>query len=77
MRGRSACQRDACGREADRVLHPSLPLFRLWWADPLAGVIIVPIVAKEGVKSLRGGACEAAGGRTPPDNEHEPYSVPR
>jgi len=25
-----------------------------WWADPLAGLIMVPIIAKEGREALRG-----------------------
>jgi divalent metal cation (Fe/Co/Zn/Cd) transporter len=28
-----------------------------WWADPVAGLIMVPIIAKEGFDSLRGKAC--------------------
>ena len=32
-------------------------VFDLWWADPLAGLIMVPIIAKEGVDGLRGEAC--------------------
>jgi divalent metal cation (Fe/Co/Zn/Cd) transporter len=31
--------------------------FNLWWADPLAGLVMVPIIAKEGVEGLRGDAC--------------------
>ena len=31
----------------------------LWWADPLAAVVMVPIIAKEGVDALRGRACNA------------------
>jgi divalent metal cation (Fe/Co/Zn/Cd) transporter len=31
--------------------------FNLWWADPVAGLIMVPIIAKEGVEALRGDAC--------------------
>ncbi len=29
----------------------------LWWADPLAGLIMVPIIAKEGIEGLRGDPC--------------------
>jgi len=29
----------------------------LWWADPLAALIMVPIIAKEGVEGLQGRAC--------------------
>jgi divalent metal cation (Fe/Co/Zn/Cd) transporter len=28
-----------------------------WWADPVAGLVMVPIIAKEGVNGLRGKAC--------------------
>jgi divalent metal cation (Fe/Co/Zn/Cd) transporter len=28
-----------------------------WWADPVAGLLMVPIIAKEGVNGLRGKAC--------------------
>jgi divalent metal cation (Fe/Co/Zn/Cd) transporter len=28
-----------------------------WWADPVAGLIMVPIIAREGVAALRGEAC--------------------
>lgn len=29
-----------------------------WWADPLAAIIMVPIIAKEGIDALRGKACD-------------------
>lgn len=29
-----------------------------WWADPIAGLIMVPIIAKEGVDTLRGETCD-------------------
>jgi divalent metal cation (Fe/Co/Zn/Cd) transporter len=29
-----------------------------WWADPVAGLMMVPIIAREGVKALRGETCE-------------------
>jgi len=32
-------------------------LFGLWWADPTAALVMVPIIAKEGVNGLRGTAC--------------------
>jgi hypothetical protein len=28
-----------------------------WWADPLTGLVMVPIIAKEGVDGIRGKAC--------------------
>ena len=31
--------------------------FGLWWADPVAGLIMVPIIAKEGIEGLQGKAC--------------------
>jgi divalent metal cation (Fe/Co/Zn/Cd) transporter len=31
--------------------------FGLWWADPLSALLMVPIIAKEGIEGLRGGAC--------------------
>jgi len=33
-------------------------LFGLWWADPVAGLIMVPIIAKEGTEGLQGRACD-------------------
>ena len=32
-------------------------LFGLWWADPVAGLVMVPIIAKEGIDGLQGRAC--------------------
>ena len=32
--------------------------FGLWWADPVAGLIMVPIIGKEGVEGLKGKSCE-------------------
>lgn len=28
-----------------------------WWADPVAGLVMVPIIAKEGVDGIRAKAC--------------------
>jgi divalent metal cation (Fe/Co/Zn/Cd) transporter len=28
-----------------------------WWADPVAALIMVPIIVKEGIEGLRGGTC--------------------
>lgn len=36
-------------------------LFGLWWADPVAALMMVPIIAKEGVEALRGETCSDAG----------------
>lgn len=32
-------------------------LFGWWWADPVAALIMIPIVAKEGIEALRGETC--------------------
>jgi divalent metal cation (Fe/Co/Zn/Cd) transporter len=32
-------------------------LFGWWWADPVAALIMVPIIVKEGVEGLRGETC--------------------
>jgi len=29
----------------------------LWWADPISGLIMVPIIGKEGIEGLRGDTC--------------------
>ena len=29
-----------------------------WWADPVAALVMVPIIAREGLRGLRGQACE-------------------
>ena len=34
-------------------------LFGWWWADPIAGLIMVPIIAHEGIETLRGDECGA------------------
>jgi divalent metal cation (Fe/Co/Zn/Cd) transporter len=28
-----------------------------WWADPVAGLVMVPIIGKEGIDGIRGKAC--------------------
>ena len=33
-------------------------IFGWWWADPLAALIMVPIIAKEGIEALHGEACD-------------------
>ena len=33
-------------------------IFGWWWADPIAALIMVPIIAKEGVDAVRGEACD-------------------
>lgn len=32
-------------------------LFGWWWADPLAGLVMIPIIAKEGIEALRDETC--------------------
>jgi divalent metal cation (Fe/Co/Zn/Cd) transporter len=32
--------------------------FGLWWADPVAALIMVPIIAKEGIEGFQGKACD-------------------
>ncbi len=36
-------------------------LFGLWWADPVAAIVMTPIIAKAGLESLQGKACDACG----------------
>jgi len=31
--------------------------FGLWWADPVAALVMVPIIAQEGIDALRGDVC--------------------
>jgi len=37
--------------------------FGLWWADPAAALIMVPIIGKEGIEGLQGKACDNCSGR--------------
>jgi divalent metal cation (Fe/Co/Zn/Cd) transporter len=32
--------------------------FRWWWADPLAALVMVPIIAREGIEALQGKPCD-------------------
>ncbi len=32
-------------------------LFGLWWADPVAALVMVPIITKEGIEALQGETC--------------------
>ncbi len=36
-------------------------LFGWWWADPIAALIMTPIIAKEGVEAMRGETCCGGG----------------
>jgi divalent metal cation (Fe/Co/Zn/Cd) transporter len=43
------------------ILLAGLPLnalFGLWWADPAAALIMVPIISKEGSEGLQGKTCD-------------------
>ena len=33
-------------------------VFGWWWADPVAALLMVPIIAKEGIEALRGETCD-------------------
>lgn len=33
-------------------------LFGWWWADPVAALVMVPIIAREGIEALRGETCD-------------------
>ena len=33
-------------------------IFGWWWADPVAALVMTPIIAKEGIEALRGQVCE-------------------
>jgi len=37
--------------------------FGLWWAYPAAALIMVPIIAKEGIEGAQGKACDDCCGR--------------
>jgi divalent metal cation (Fe/Co/Zn/Cd) transporter len=37
-------------------------LFGLWWADPVAALTMVPIIAKEGIEGLQGKVCDECSG---------------
>jgi divalent metal cation (Fe/Co/Zn/Cd) transporter len=52
-------QADFCGYLSAILLGGLLlnALFGWWWADPLAALAMVPIIAKEGVDALRGKTC--------------------
>lgn len=36
-------------------------LFGLWWADPVAALTMVPVIAREGIEALRGKGCTDCG----------------
>jgi divalent metal cation (Fe/Co/Zn/Cd) transporter len=62
--GSAALEADA--RQTDFCLYLSAillaglmlnALFGWWWADPVAALVMVPLIAKEGVNALRGRPC--------------------
>jgi divalent metal cation (Fe/Co/Zn/Cd) transporter len=62
--GSAALHADA--RQADFCLYLSAILLGglvlnlwqgWWWADPLAALVMVPLIAREGIEALRGKAC--------------------
>src|SRR5215470_17505636 len=38
-------------------------VFGLWWADPIAALIMVPIIAKEGIEGVQGKTCHDCGAK--------------
>jgi divalent metal cation (Fe/Co/Zn/Cd) transporter len=32
-------------------------VFGWWWADPVAALVMIPIIAKEGIEALQGKTC--------------------
>ena len=64
----SSAALDADSRQTDLCAYLSAILlgglalnaaFGWWWSDPLAALIMVPIIAREGRRALRGQACES------------------
>ena len=62
--GSAAMQADA--KQTDLCVYLSAILlaglllnvvFGWWWADPLAGLVMIPIIVKEGLQVLKGKAC--------------------
>jgi divalent metal cation (Fe/Co/Zn/Cd) transporter len=53
-------QTDLCAYLAAILLGGLLlnAIFGWWWADPVAALIMLPIVAKEGIEALRGETCD-------------------
>ena len=59
-----ARQTEFCTHLSAILLAGLLPntLLGLWWADPVAALIMVPIIAKEGIEGLQGKACDECSG---------------
>ena len=59
-----------------------------WWADPIAALAMVPIIAREGVEGIRGDSCDACGcahedparsvedGQSSPESRKHPLAAP-
>ncbi len=55
-----SCQTDICAY-LSAILLGGLVLNAVlgwWWADPVAAMVMVPIIAREGLEGLRGESCE-------------------
>jgi divalent metal cation (Fe/Co/Zn/Cd) transporter len=65
-RGIRSAAMEADARQTDFCLYLSVILlaglllnamFGWWWADPVAALVMVPIIAREGINALRGKTC--------------------
>jgi len=70
MLGSAAMQADAKQAEFCTYLSAILlvglllnAVFGLWWADPLAALVMVPVIAREGFEGLQGKACDDCGSK--------------
>jgi divalent metal cation (Fe/Co/Zn/Cd) transporter len=70
MLGSAAMQADAKQAEFCTYLSAILlvglllnAVFELWWADPLAALVMVPVIAREGFQGLQGKACDDCASR--------------
>lgn len=57
-------QTDICGYLSAVLLFGlgANALFGWWWADPVAGLLMVLLIGKEGIEALQGKACSCEGG---------------
>jgi divalent metal cation (Fe/Co/Zn/Cd) transporter len=62
-------QTDICGYLSAILLVglAANALFGYWWADPVAGLAMVPIIGKEGIEAMRGKTCGCGNGCSPSD----------
>ncbi len=60
-------QSDICGYLSAILLIglAANAFFGWWWADPVAGLLMVPIIGREGIEALRGEACGCGNGCSP------------